>query len=1103
MAQQTLSPRDRPEEEQYGPDSQAAGDPSDPRGSYDPQRTPMGNPGDPRGDPYDRPGKEYGDDYSPLTGSRKKKDKGADREEKGRKTRQGLREAEKEAGGQSGFYNPEDGAATPSDLNEEEESGGFYNPGKDKKQSRARGFFRRHKKKIGIGGGIMFGVVGGGLAVIMLLLPLKVEHMVNNLESRFFSGAQDAVQEEASNMFKEYLISRVLPGYDSCGSTIKAGCTARKFGQGPVANLYRSWADARLEGKLWDNGKGVKIEYKTLSQTWRVYGPGISKSGEDIGRDGRGLDRTFDRNSEFKGYMRQYMRDETKWYQMLLRFEVDRGLTGGKFSNSRYCVVFCFLTDPFTDKLEQQRLASKIYLTNRVILPRNEALGVALLCLINNCGPDDNHSSEDSYNGSPESDYDQDTHAALERYAADNLSRKLSGELLDKTVKNYDDIAEVGFQKYLITKALTPIIGNAAAGTASDLIPIAGWINLGSQVIRAGNGADASLKKFNYVVNGTVAAVSLYALYRSQADEGHTGHETATEVGSFAQSLSAGNHGEPTDPIVGGTAGAEQAPLYGYLIEGKSASAATADNHKSSYKCNNGSTIGNGSLVCPEETLAGGNAITGGVHDFLNSCPVPVAAASVPLLCPKGLVEFANLWHSTFGVAFDAAGAVAGKALQVAGAVCGVPVVGSLNPVCVLKDKAEDLIATILEGVVKWVIPAPFSTNMSGARTFDMMSAGADVLGNETAHTALGGQKLTPAQSAAIVNRQQQYAREEFVKQPLFARMFNTDSQYSLVSKVAMDMPLGGSRAVAQSSMASLLNPFNALGRSFGSIFSTRADAAVGAEPDPFGVPQYGYPDGTIPKDPEAYWESHCSDNAAFAYQKDNSWNESASGEGNADPANGMPLNKTTNPCLLIKASIGAAGGLFDTNNLSEGDLSGVSTGSQTAGGTTQPSATIDLQHLDDSSVNVACAPNTKDLGIADGYTDGKKVRIRICAVSNVPSSSSESSGQYGVTGADGKLVVNSRVSQVIYDMAEAARKAGVSVSADSGFRTMAHQQCLYDHTCGSNTAAVPGTSNHQLGVAVDWGPPMYTWLAQGNGAKWGFKALVDGEPWHWSPTGN
>ncbi|MFP2903680.1 D-alanyl-D-alanine carboxypeptidase family protein [Pyxidicoccus sp. 3LFB2] len=93
--------------------------------------------------------------------------------------------------------------------------------------------------------------------------------------------------------------------------------------------------------------------------------------------------------------------------------------------------------------------------------------------------------------------------------------------------------------------------------------------------------------------------------------------------------------------------------------------------------------------------------------------------------------------------------------------------------------------------------------------------------------------------------------------------------------------------------------------------------------------------------------------------------------------------------------------------------------------------------------------------------------------------------------------------------MQAAAAKAGINLSATSGFRSMAQQQALYQKYLNGtgNLAARPGYSNHQNGISMDvggingYGSKAYNWLAN-NAAKYGFKNDVKGEHWHWTYKG-
>jgi MYXO-CTERM domain-containing protein len=118
------------------------------------------------------------------------------------------------------------------------------------------------------------------------------------------------------------------------------------------------------------------------------------------------------------------------------------------------------------------------------------------------------------------------------------------------------------------------------------------------------------------------------------------------------------------------------------------------------------------------------------------------------------------------------------------------------------------------------------------------------------------------------------------------------------------------------------------------------------------------------------------------------------------------------------------------------------------------------------------------------GYTSGKAFAITLVTVDGKP--------------------VEIETANAFLTMAKAAEAAGITLKINSGFRTMAEQQyfynCYKNCNCNScNQAAAPGYSNHQSGHALDinTGGGAGAWL-NANGGKFGFKATVAGEPWHW-----
>ncbi|MFN7131386.1 MAG: D-alanyl-D-alanine carboxypeptidase family protein [Myxococcales bacterium] len=117
------------------------------------------------------------------------------------------------------------------------------------------------------------------------------------------------------------------------------------------------------------------------------------------------------------------------------------------------------------------------------------------------------------------------------------------------------------------------------------------------------------------------------------------------------------------------------------------------------------------------------------------------------------------------------------------------------------------------------------------------------------------------------------------------------------------------------------------------------------------------------------------------------------------------------------------------------------------------------------------------------GYRNGRPYRIHLKSIGG---------GKY----------LSAPAADAFNRMRAAAARQGVTLTAVSGFRSMAQQQALW-RKYGPPRAARPGYSNHQSGVAVDIATnnsrnsAAYRWLAR-NGRAYGFYNTVSYEPWHW-----
>ncbi len=122
-----------------------------------------------------------------------------------------------------------------------------------------------------------------------------------------------------------------------------------------------------------------------------------------------------------------------------------------------------------------------------------------------------------------------------------------------------------------------------------------------------------------------------------------------------------------------------------------------------------------------------------------------------------------------------------------------------------------------------------------------------------------------------------------------------------------------------------------------------------------------------------------------------------------------------------------------------------------------------------------------------------------------------------GGTPGKGAKLVSTKTATAYVSMLAAARKAGIELTINSGFRSYGEQEylfkCYTTKSCnGGNQAGRPGESNHQSGEALDievrmgkknastnvstW-TPEYKWLVE-NGRLFGFKRAVERECWHW-----
>ena len=69
---------------------------------------------------------------------------------------------------------------------------------------KALNVLKNNKKKAAYGGGAIGGIIALIVAIFMMLIPLKIEHIISNLQKHFFATSENAVGKESETMLKKY-----------------------------------------------------------------------------------------------------------------------------------------------------------------------------------------------------------------------------------------------------------------------------------------------------------------------------------------------------------------------------------------------------------------------------------------------------------------------------------------------------------------------------------------------------------------------------------------------------------------------------------------------------------------------------------------------------------------------------------------------------------------------------------------------------------------------------------------------------------------------------------------------------------------------------------
>lgn len=432
----------------------------------------------------------------------------------------------------------------------------------------------------------------------------------------------------------------------------------------------------------------------------------------------------------------------------------------------------------------------------------------------------------------------------------------------------------------------------------------------------------------------------------------------------------------------------------------------------------------------------------------------------------------------------------------------------------------------ILDGIVNWLAGHPLNIiNISGAPLGGILNYGARLASNDSA-IAAGGRELTGTETAELKVNRMNAEKERLASKGTFARLFDIYDSGSLAAKVIDSTP-GNVQQGTQNIASMFSNVTSLLSSPLRLASDTLGGQAFAAESYDYGFPEFGFSMDELNNSKfENPYDNANQALALLAGSSGDSYIKKAKDclgiTLTADGSTVKSVDSAPNYTDILKDSscndksddwARVRFYIFDTQIMDsqacyEGDNESCSnigfddSGSLSSGSTTPTDVTDKRQDTSGMACATLGLTGEQVVPVGDG-----SIKIKLC--------------DYGAVKG-----VNASWSNNMSQMIDAAKKDGVNL-AGGGFRTAAEQirlrsvnGCPDIYTASPSSCrvptAIPGTSNHELGLAIDYstitsqcfgkgattcvGNQSYDWLTR-RAAEFKVKKLRT-EAWHWSVDG-
>jgi murein DD-endopeptidase MepM/ murein hydrolase activator NlpD len=745
-----------------------------------------------------------------------------------------------------------------------------------KKESRFALFKSNRKSlmRLGVGGSIITLLVSGFFA----LIPLKLEMLIKTATQNAAAIPEHAIEHRIEYLTRQYIIMKIT-------GTL-SDTTDIDVGKGGLASsLFNTWRAAKYENALGLEIKSDRIRPGETAFKWEIREKSTGKSlasGNDFNETN--IDRTIVGSKNMRKFIKEEVKEKTKWYQFYKRYAMRKTLMRTK-GVARWSWLPNSVAEKMDNYAEKKRTLMREFKTNQYkntigrVAPRTM---LYIGCLTNADACAELKNSRFGTTIEPDPDCTGLTEAQCadfkQRYAdadknlsdsADRINQDLDATI-DKAVDMDGTSSEVSkwFSKQLLAK-------------------VAGGVGILDMIFRIIDSIDNG--GINQVVydRNSIMAVGYAAEMQAILAQSKEGKLTTAQFDAMMTQL--GDFGASP-------AWQQEVGIIGSTVDKRfERRCQTSDTERGTLVLEMGDT------VCPERKI---------IMDF--------TAFTKTNEFWGGLAQLAEWYKNSIGRIFDLFNAVVGF-LQIDKVIGWIMETSGLS----------NLIGLVVETLFNMVFGAPVSGSDSGPEAGDNVLGGTKAsyfalgeAGQDTDESGvpnggglgIGGAVMTPTATKELKSKIAAEKRDEFESKSFFAKMFDTSETQSVVSQLAIRTP------TSTRELASLPAVIHA---SFLSIVSPRLMAA-GDQKDQFGFDfGYGYGDAELVADPAKYNETTCVE---YAKAREESY---TSPENSNYP---IYVYTKTDPCALEKVVVASGKAMFTTETDPDFQLGAPSTGITTPG---------------------------------------------------------------------------------------------------------------------------------------------------------------------------